>query len=309
MKIALLGAWHVHASGYVRQALDNGAEVIGCWDEDAAKAQPIADKYGLPIYESREALLASDAEGVIICSSSDRHTEDILAAAKSGKDIFTEKVLALTTEECLQIRAAVEEAGVRFVISLVQKFTAGPTTVKEIVDNGEIGTINYLRFRNCHNGSTGNWLPLHFFNAKECGGGAMIDLGAHGMYLTDWFLGIPESAVSTFTVFDDNPLNTDHLEDNAVTLMKYKNGCIAINETGFVSVGCPMRLEIGGTDGYVVFEGDTVTKNIRGEKSIVPMKEALPSPLTQFVTGKILPGCGMESALNLTKLMEMAYQR
>lgn len=309
MKIALLGGWHVHAPGYVKQAIEAGADVIGCWDPDPAKVQGIAEKYNLPIFESREALLASDCEGVIVCTSTDRHTKDMLACAAAGKDIFTEKVLALTSAECEQIKAAVEKAGVRFVISLVQKFTTGPNTVKAIVDSGEIGKVNYLRFRNCHNGSTGNWLPQHFFNAKECGGGAMIDLGAHGMYLTDWFLGVPASAVSTFTVFDQNALNTDALEDNAVTVMQYPNGTIAVNETGFVSVGCPMRLEVGGTEGYVVFENGTVTKNIKGEKTEVPLIPELPAPIVQFVTGNILPGCDMESALHLTKMMEMAYNK
>ena len=35
--------------------------------------------------------------------------------------------------------------------------------------------------------------------------------------------------------------------------------------------------------------------------------ENLPVPIEQFCTGKILPGCGIAEAKNLTKLMEMAY--
>lgn len=309
MKIALLGAWHVHAMGYVKQAMEAGAEVIGCWDIDPEKARPICEKFDLPLFCSREELLNSDADGVIVCSSTDRHTEDIIAAASCGKDIFTEKVLTFNALECEAIKEAVDKAGVRFVISLVQKFTAGPTTVKKLVDQGAIGRINYLRFRNCHSGSTGNWLPAHFYDAKECGGGAMIDLGAHGMYLTDWFLGLPESAASTFTVWDHNELNKAGLEDNAVTVMKYPDGTIAINETGFVSTGCPMRLEVGGDKGYVVFEDGSVTLNTGKGAEKVPMEDALPAPIVQFVTGNILDGCGYESALNLTKLMTMAYNK
>ena len=119
-----------------------------------------------------------------------------IAAAKAGKHIFTEKVLALTDAECDAVEAAVNEAGVTFVISLFQKYIGSRKTVKAVADSGELGKINYLRFRNCHNGSTGNWLPAHFYNAEECGGGAMIDLGAHGMYLTEWVLGMPSTAAS-----------------------------------------------------------------------------------------------------------------
>lgn len=306
MKVALLGVWHVHARDYVKYAL-RLSEVIGAWDEDPKKLQPFCEEFGVSAFGSLEELLASDAEAVICCTATDAHPDVMVKAAEAGKHIFTEKVLALTSEECDRIAAAVEKNHVNFVISLVQKYTSGPATVKAILDSGEIGEINYFRFRNCHNGSTGNWLPQHFFSEKECGGGAMIDLGAHGMYLTDWFLGIPESAKSTFTVFDHNDRNVDRLEDNAVTVMSYPNGVIALSETGFVSVGCPMRLEVGGTKGYAVYENNKVYKTVNGVTEEVEMLPAKPAPIEQFLTGELLDGCGMEEAKHLTKLMEMAY--
>lgn len=308
MKVALLGVWHVHAPGYFNEAKEAGAEIVGIWDPDPAKVEDFLKDHETAVFESREALLASDAEGVIVCSSTDRHVEDIVACCKAGKHVFTEKVLAMTTAECETIEAAVKEAGVNFVISLVQKYRPAPKTVKKIIDSGEIGEINYYRFRNCHDGSTGRWLPEHFFHKNECGGGAMIDLGAHGMYLLDWILGLPESATSTFTIFDQNPLNVDDLEDNAVTVMRYKNGAIAINETGFDTVGFPMEMEIGGTKGYIVYQNETVTKTLKGQApEVVTLEPESPAPVVQFVTGNVLPGCGMAEAKNLTKLMEMAY--
>ena len=35
--------------------------------------------------------------------------------------------------------------------------------------------------------------------------------------------------------------------------------------------------------------------------------KALPAPIVQFVTGNVLPGCGMDDAKKLTKMMLMAY--
>ena len=43
-------------------------------------------------------------------------------AANAKKDIFTEKVLALTVEDCLRVKEAVERNGVKFVISFPWKF-------------------------------------------------------------------------------------------------------------------------------------------------------------------------------------------
>ena len=314
MKIAILGVWHVHAPDYTRRAMADG-EVVGFFERNDTLAAEFAGVFPtLPRFASLDDLLASDAEGVIVCSATCDHTEDIIRAAKAGKHIFTEKVLALTDEECDRVAEAVAESGVNFVISLFQKCIGSRKTVKSVADSGELGKINYLRFRNCHSGSIHNWLPPHFYNAKECGGGAMIDLGAHGMYLTDWILGVPVAASSAFTLAceraDVAAKNPDGVEDNAVTIMSFSGGAIAVNETGFVS-GCgPTVFEVHGENGFVRMEDNRVIKctGATGGQSVeVPLEASDPQPLEQFLTGNILPGCGMKEARALTHLMVMAY--
>jgi len=315
MKVAVFGVWHVHASDYTKKALELG-EVVGFYERDDKLAEEFAARFDIPRFATAEELLASDAQGVIVCSASCDHTEDIIRIANAKKNIFTEKVLALTDEECERIEKAVNENGVSFTISLFQKYIASRIAVKEIADSGELGKINYMRFRNCHSGSIANWLPKHFYNAKECGGGAMIDLGAHGMYLTHWILGMPIDSVSSFTVSCDKPevieKNADKVEDNAVTVMKFENGAIAINETGFVSGYSPVVLEVYGEAGYVRMQGNSVvkcTKATDGKPVDVELGESSPAPIVQFLTGNVLPGCGMEEAKALTHLMVMAYAK
>ncbi len=310
MKIAIYGVWHVHATGYTKKAMELG-EVIGVYEENKERRDLFCENLNLPVFETEEDLLKSDADGVIVCCSTDTHADAMIKIANSGKDIFTEKVLALSLEDCERVEAAVTKNKVRFVISLPQKYSAAHQTVKKLVDSGELGKINYLRFRNCHSGSVKDWLPPHFYDAKECGGGAMIDLGAHGMYLTHWLLGMPDGFSSVFTrACHTCEKNKDNVEDNAVTVMQYKNGCIAINETGFVSQCYPSSLEVGGDLGYLHTDGNTVIKTTVGTENVPseePLLDALPNPLEQFLTGNILEGCGMEEAIALTCMMEEAY--
>ena len=314
MKIAVYGAWHVHAQDYTPVAMELG-EVIGVYEEDTGRRKSFCEKFGLHEFATPEELLESDAEGVIVCCATHAHTDAMIRIANAGKHIFTEKVLALTDEDCAKIEKAVNDNKVNFVISLVKKYDAAPQTIKQICDSGELGKMNYLRFRNCHSGSIADWLPPHFYNVGECGGGAMIDLGAHGMYLTHWLLGMPEKFTSVFTHCCSNPStlskNTDCVEDNAVTVMGYSDGCIAINETGFVSNYYPTSLEIGGESGYVRMEGKKVvkaTKATGGQAVEVPLEEKLPSPLQQFLSGNILEGCGIKEAKALTHMMVEAYK-
>ena len=314
MKVAVCGVWHVHATDYTKEALARG-EVVGFFERDDALAAAFAEKHPVPRFGSFEELLASDAEGVIVCSATKDHKADIIRIARAGKHIFTEKVLALTDAEAAEIAAEVAKSGVFFTISLFQKYLGSRRAVYEVAKSGELGKINYLRFRNCHSGSVDDWLPRHFYNASECGGGAMIDLGAHGMYLTHWILGMPVSAKSVFTRACSGggalQKNEDGVEDSAVTVMQFADGAIAINETGFVSRISPPVFEVCGEDGYVRMEGDSVVKCSRateGRCVAVEVSASLPIPIVQFLEQKPLGGCSMEEALALTHMMELAYQ-
>ena len=311
MKIAICGAWHVHAPDYTKIAIEENAEVIGVYDENPALRRALAEKFGIPEFETLDELLSSDADMVVVTSSTDLHTEHMIKIAEAKKDIYTEKVLALTTEECLAVKKAVEENGVKFVISFVHKRNGSLLKAKEIVDSGELGKINYLRFRNCHDGSM-TFLPTRFYNKKQCGGGAMIDLGAHGMYITEWFLGLPKTATSTFTIAYETEKNTDKVEDNAVTVMSFEDEAIAVNETGFVSRFYPMSLEIGGEKGRIYAEVGCVkkaTEETEGKLIEIEPCETRLHPLRQFIHGNEPYGCGIDDAIKLTKMMEMAYKK
>lgn len=310
MRVAILGVWHVHASEYTNAALKYG-EVVGVYDEDAQRRAEFAKKHGIPEFSTLEELLASDAEGVICNAATNKHREVLVAAADAGKHIFTEKVLALSEEDCNAIREAVERNGVRFVISFFWKMLGSFRSVKKAVDEGLIGKPNYMRFRNCHDGSTSHWLPAHFYNREQCGGGAMIDLGAHGMYLTHWIMGEPTGYKSAFEHFcrdeEDARLNPDGIEDNAVTVMTYPEGAIAINETGFVSRGCPTTLEVGGTDGYIFNKGDKYVLCTREGERELELLEDLPKPIVFFMKGETPEGCGLDEATAVTRMMVGAY--
>ena len=144
----------------------------------------------------------------------------------------------------------------------------------------------------------------------------MIDLGAHGMYLTEWILGMPVKASSEFTVSCEiesvKEKNSDRVEDNAVTVMSFENGAIAVNETGFVSNYSPVALEVFGEDGYVRMVGNRVvkcTKATDGVEVELVVGADRPSPLVQFLTGDLLDGCGMKEAKALTHMMTLAYAK
>ena len=310
-KLALWGAWHVHAEKYLTAAAEAGATVVGVWDEDPARRDKIAEACGIPAFGSEAELLASDADGVIVCTATCDHLRVLIALAEAGKDIFTEKVLAVSDGDAERIAAAVKKAGVAFVISFPYLYRSWTRTALAMVKEGKLGQVTSVRFKNCHSGSSGKWLPAAFYSEAECGGGAMIDLGAHGMYLIAALLGAPDTYRSTFVCAcpEAQPDPAHPVEDNAVTVMTWKNGCVATNETGFVTAGFPKSLEISGTGGTIVWNDTAMTMidPASGKFVEIPRLPSEPTPLEQFVNRNILPGCGIDEAVRLTAMMTGAY--
>ena len=102
MKTAICGLWHVHAPDYFKKAVAM-SEVVGVYDEDEEKRKNFCVQNGVKEFSSFDELLESDADGVIVCTSTDTHIDYMLRIADAKKSIFTEKVLALSDEDCLAI--------------------------------------------------------------------------------------------------------------------------------------------------------------------------------------------------------------
>ena len=98
MKVAVCGVWHVHAGEYTQRAMELG-QVVGFWEPNDAHAEDFLKVFDLPRFSSFEELLASDAEGVIVCTATSEHPDLMVRIADAGKHIFTEKALAPTMAE------------------------------------------------------------------------------------------------------------------------------------------------------------------------------------------------------------------
>ena len=63
----------------------------------------------------------------------------MVAAAKAGKHIFTEKAMAPTLAECKTISAAVAQSGVKFCISHPHLTTGIAQYAKKAIEDGLLG--------------------------------------------------------------------------------------------------------------------------------------------------------------------------
>ena len=319
MKIAVVGAWHVHTHEYATAIQKNAKSELCClWDDNQERGKAMAETLGVPFQPDLDAIWAdSSIDGVQITTATNQHKEVLLAAAKAGKHIFTEKVLALTNEDAQEIAKAVKESGVKFTISYPHKTQPPIKAAKALVESGKLGQITYARVHNFHNGSVApqadgslGWLPPHFYDASQTGGGAMMDLGAHPMYTLNWFLGEPKSIVSQFT-----EVTNRGVEDNAVSVIEFEGGAIGVSETGFVTTGGGYVLEMCGTLGSLMVHNDKLEYSCPETDGKVVEMADLPAPSPLPINAWIDACCGegeapngIEDAVALTRFMVGAYE-
>ncbi|PJN56509.1 hypothetical protein PAEVO_32320 [Paenibacillus sp. GM2FR] len=314
LNVAMLSKWHVHADDYARRLQSHGnVKLTAVWDEQPERGSEWAARLGTDFEADLDTLLErEDIDGVVVDAPTSMHADVMVAAAEAGKHIFTEKAMALTVQECDRISAAVRKAGVKFCISFPARTRPHQLFAKQLIDDKVLGDVTLLRIRNGHDGALNNWLPEYWYDEKQTGGGAMMDLGCHPMYLASWMLGQPKRITSMFHYFTHRAV-----EDNAQCSIEFVNNAVALVETSLVTYRTPSALEIYGTEGTLMISDDTVrviSKKLdapfSGWISPTQLPKEQPLPIIQWadalIHDKPMP-FGLEEGTKLTELLEAAY--
>jgi 1,5-anhydro-D-fructose reductase (1,5-anhydro-D-mannitol-forming) len=321
--IALLSFAHVHARGYADQVRDHpDCQVEAIWDEDPERGRAEADKRGVPYHESLESVLAlDDVDGVVVNAPTAMHREVLVASAQAGKHIFTEKSLTITLEDATEVMRAVEDAGVRFVISLPSRVRPDILFAKRVLDMGYLGEVTHMRTRIAHMAALDRWFSggsAWFTDEAQAGGGAFFDLGCHRVDLIRWFLGEPASVVAQIS----NSSQNYDIDDNMVAVISFRSRAIATVDVSWVHRYGPNPLEIYGTDGYVsidaapngpkiqLISGQLKAGDIQGYITPASLPPAPPSLMHQWVSAikdGAVAATNIYDGWNLVQLLEGCY--
>jgi myo-inositol 2-dehydrogenase / D-chiro-inositol 1-dehydrogenase len=130
-------------SGVVQEAAPFG-DVVAVCDTDLKHAEQAAAIFGgkPKIYRDyRKLLERKDVEIILNATPDHWHTAVNVAACRAGKDIYTEKPLALTIDEGKLLRKVVHETGRIVQVGTQQRSDARFRLACELVRNGRIGRL------------------------------------------------------------------------------------------------------------------------------------------------------------------------
>ena len=197
------------------------AEVVAVCDLDKARAQFIAEKYGVPRhYGTIEEMLAHETEmsAVHICTPTKTHRDMAIAALEAGKDVLVEKPLARTMQEAVEINAAAKRYHRKLMVGMNNRFRPDAMILKTFIEEKAIGKVFYAKagwFRKLP--AQGAWLT----RKEQSGGGVVLDLGMVMFDLAFWMMGYPEVKEVTATNYTHM---TKDVEDSSIVFIKMKNG-------------------------------------------------------------------------------------
>lgn len=185
IKIGIISFAHMHAYSYAQSLIDlPGVEFSGVWDADASRGEEAARQYDALFYKKLDDLLATNIDGVIVCSENVKHRAHVEASAEAGKWILCEKPLATTIADAKAMIAACKKAKVGLGTAFPCRYVERLQDMKARLDKGEIGELIAAACTN--NGQfPGGW----FADPKQSGGGAVMDHTVHIADVMRWLTG------------------------------------------------------------------------------------------------------------------------
>ncbi|WP_432663081.1 inositol 2-dehydrogenase [Wukongibacter baidiensis] len=256
LKIGIIGAGRigkVHAES-ITKFVPN-AEVKAIADpfmndetREWAKTMGIKEIYT----DHKEILNDSEIEAVLVCSSTDTHSQMSIEAAEAGKHIFCEKPIDHDLGRIHKVLEVVEKAGVKFQVGFNRRFDHNFKAVKEAVTAGKIGDPHIIKITSRDPEAP----PAEYVKVS---GGIFLDMTIHDFDMVRYLSGSEvEEVYAVGNVLVDPAIGEAGDVDTAIITLKFANGALGvIDNSRRAAYGYDQRAEVFGSKGSVAVKNDT----------------------------------------------------
>jgi predicted dehydrogenase len=249
MKAAVIGCGLI---GKKRaSALPDYVELVGCFDEVASAAENFATEFKTYSFQSlRELLDIQELDFVIIASRHDSLHSLAIAALNARKHVFIEKPGAINYLEFKKVCGVARRNNLNVHVGYNHRHHPALKKAYEIVNNGSIGEVMFLRGRYGHGGRLGYEKEWRARKLKS-GGGELIDQGTHLIDLSIGFLGQLQLDYAATPNYFWNMA----VEDNVFMSLKNNSGNIAFLQASCTEWRNMFSMEIYGQIGKIEISG------------------------------------------------------
>src|ERR1700681_764354 len=231
-------------------------QITACFSRTEDKRAAFARETGVPAVADLAAMLRDpEIKGVILTVPNEQHLPVALEVARAGKHVYTEKPIASTLEDGLQIENLEQEVGVTVTVGHSARLMAGIPRIRAAIDAGELGRVAFMEanfsneraleltpqtwrwYKNRAPGGPLSQLAIHQFDVLHYLGGEVVEVSSMASKLS--------------------PVGAE-VDDQSMTLCRFADGKIGYVGSCWTSPGV-FSLRVFGSKGLMHYEIDFAT--------------------------------------------------
>lgn len=218
IKIAVIACGN-RARGVVNSLLkasNRKVDIVSVYDPDPAEMDFACDSWmasdARHCTSSLEAINTPGVEWVMIFSPNAFHKLHILEAFAAGKDVFTEKPLATSIDDCKEIYDAYKSSGRLFATGFVLRYSELYRKIKSLLDSGKFGYLMTVEANENIRPAHGGYIMCNWRRKTEISGPHILEKCCHDLDLIEWFVNSLPSKVYAMGGRDFFKAENAHLE-------------------------------------------------------------------------------------------------
>ena len=223
-----------------------GIELAAVCERVEPRLNELGDRYGVERrYTDYRRMIEDDSLDVIgIVTHIDDHRDVAVDALKAGKNVFVEKPMARTVDDCDMMIEAAREGGGKFTIGHICRFDPRVTLAKQAINEGRVGKIISMHARR----NLTKVIGLQVCNSVS----ALFGDGIHDADLMLWFSGAKAVSVYGQEIRPDK----SKYPEGGFAMARLDSGAVCnIESVWYLPETTPYaidaRMEIIGTEGAI----------------------------------------------------------
>lgn len=242
--------------------------LVSVQSHSSERAKNVAQKFGVPHYFSDyDEFLNSNINAVYIGSANVHHYEQVIKAAKAGKNILCEKPLALNSAQAGEMVNVCNENNVLLTVNYTNRFHPLVKKARELLNSHLLGKLVSINLS-----YNLDFPPNDNFRFKKelSGGGALRDVGTHMIDLLRYFGG----EITSIQGVVDKLVYKSEVDDFAAALVRFQNNAYGYFNVSYNNKKSFNRIEILGHKGALSIENLIGVKGVSAKLTILLEGEA-----------------------------------
>jgi len=234
-------------------AKSQALKIIAGYSRSEEKRLAFEAELGVPSVPDMKTLLANpEIAGVILTIPNEQHLPVAAEVAKAGKHIYTEKPIASTLEDGIEIAALEQKFGITVTVGHSARLMAGIRQIGAAIDSGELGRVAFIE-ANFSNERALELTPKTWRWYKDkAPGGPLSQLAIHQFDVLHYLGGEITEVGSMASKL--SPVGAE-VDDQSMTLLKFADGKVGYVGSCWTSPGV-FAVRVFGSKGLMHYEID-----------------------------------------------------